>query len=346
MNECIIQYGWNEHWQARWGELPDEGLTPARVTGRWRGQWEVAYEGGLALAGITGRLRRDLPEDFFPEVGDFVGVRVESGTVLIAALLPRRATLQRHMAFSVSGRQVMAANVDVAFAAMALDRDYSPARLERYLVAIAEGGVKPVALLTKADLCPNVWGKVYGLMDQFPGVDVVPVSALTGEGLESVRTHLGQGRTAVVLGASGAGKSTLLNALFGEEILRTGGLRSDGVKGAHTTTNRQMVCLPDGTLFIDTPGMRELGVVGEGDGLTTAFADVEELAEGCRFRDCRHEREPGCAVQQAVAEGRLDPHRLKRYRSLQREMAREAEKAAYRLNHLSSSRRPDRARER
>lgn len=345
MNEFLARYGWNDHWQTLWQQGDYAGLIPGRITARWRGQWEAACPEGLTLATMTGRLRRELPEDLFPEVGDFVALRLEQGTALIAALLPRVNALQRHMAFSVSGRQVMAANVDVAFAAMALDRDYSPNRLERYLVAITEGGVKPVVLLTKADLCPNVWGKVYGLADQFPGIDVVAVSALTAEGLEDVRSHLYPGCTAVVLGASGAGKSTLLNRLFGEEVLRTGALRSGGVKGAHTTTNRQMVALPDGTLFIDTPGMRELGIVGDGEGLDVAFADVEELAAQCRFRDCRHEREPGCAVRRAVAEGTLDAHRLKRYRSLQREMAREAEKAEWRLNHLQQ-RRPDRARER
>ncbi len=340
----IETYGWNEHWQNLWEQSGYEGLQPARVTARWRGQWEVAHAGGVELAGLTGRFRRDQPEDAYPEVGDFVAVKLEQGSALIAGLLPRRTAMVRHMAFSVSGRQVIAANVDVAFAAMALDRDYNARRMERYLTAILEGGAQPVALLTKADLCDNLWAKVYQLTDLFPGLAVLTVSALQGQGLDDVRAKLAPGQTAVVVGSSGVGKSTLLNALFGSEIMATSGLRSDGFRGAHTTTNRQMAVLPGGALFIDTPGMRELGVVGDGGSLSDTFPDVEALTAQCRFRDCRHEREPGCAVRAAIARGELDAKRFKSYCSIQKEMEREAKKAAFRLNHIAK--RGDRARER
>jgi ribosome biogenesis GTPase len=345
MPSIMETYGWNEHWQQIWDDGSYEGLEPARVTARWRGQWEVACGEGLVLAQLTGKFRREQPDDAYPEVGDFVGVRAEQGSAAVAALLPRRSALVRHMAFSVSGRQVVAANVDVAFAAMALDRDYNLRRMERYVAAIAEGGILPVALLTKTDLCAGYWAKAYALRDAFPGMEALPVCALTGEGMEELRGRLSPGRTAVIVGSSGVGKSTLLNALYGSEVMRVGDLRSDGARGAHTTTNRQMTVLPGGALFIDTPGMRELGVVGEGEGLGEAFADIAELAAACRFRDCTHMKEPGCAVQKAIEDGALDPKRLKSWRSISAEMEREAKKAEYRYKYLRRSDRETKRRE-
>jgi ribosome biogenesis GTPase / thiamine phosphate phosphatase len=337
MTRIIDIYGWNEQWQKVWQEGSYTGLEPGRVIARWRGQWEVASGEGVSLAQLTGKFRKEQPEDAFPEVGDFVGVRNEQGSVLIAALLPRQNVLQRHMAFSVSGRQIIAANIDVAFAAMALDRDFNQRRMERYITAILEGGVKPVALLTKVDLCPTYWAKVYSLTDLFKDLTVLPVCAITGEGMDDVRSCLKPGQSTVIIGSSGVGKSTLLNGLFGSEVMRTGDLRSDGFRGAHTTTNRQMALLPNGALFIDTPGMRELGVVGEGDSLSDSFPDIAELSASCRFRDCGHENEPGCAVRQALAQGRLDPKRLKSWRSISKEMERESAKAEFRLNHLQKN---------
>jgi ribosome biogenesis GTPase len=334
MENTIETYGWNEHWQTQWQAGDYAGLSPARVTARRRGLWEVACGEGLLLAELTGKFRREQPEDAFPEVGDFVAVKREAGNALIAHLLPRQNLLQRHMAFTVSGRQALAANVDVAFAAMALDRDFNPRRMERYVAAVAEGGAKPVALLTKADLCPAFRAKVYAMADLIPGVAVLAVSAVTGEGLDEMRKLLPPGHTAVIIGSSGVGKSTLLNALYGSELMRTSGLRSDGFRGAHTTTHRQMAVLPGGAIIIDTPGMRELGVVGDGSGIDDAFADITALSASCRFRDCSHGREPGCAVLEAVAQGQLEQKRLKSYRSLTKEMERERAKAEFRLNHL------------
>jgi len=345
MSSVIETYGWNEYWHRIWNEGNYKGLTPGRVTARWRGQWEIACGGGIMLAQLAGRFRREQPEDAFPEVGDFVGVRMEGGSALIAALLPRKTALVRHEACSVSGRQIVAANVDTAFATMALDHDFNMRRMERYIAAILESGAKPVAILTKADLCPGYWAKAYGLKDQFPGLDVLPVCALTGEGTEELRMHLEPGLTAVVLGSSGVGKSTLINALLGTEAMRVGDLRSDGVRGAHTTTNRQMLELPNGALLIDTPGMRELGVVGEGEGLAEAFADIEALAAACRFRDCEHRTEPGCAVRKAVEDCALDPKRLKSWRSLASDMKREAQKVEYRIKYLQKSDRETKRRE-
>lgn len=339
MASVIETYGWNEHWEKVWESGEYAGLLPARVIARWRDRWEVACAEGILPSGLAGRFRRVQQEDAYPEVGDFVGVRVEQGSAMIAALLPRVTVLQRHMAFTVSGRQALAANVDLAFAAMALDHDFSIRRMERYLTAIAGSGVKPVALLTKTDLCPEYWAKAYNLKDSFPGLETFPVCAPTGEGLEEVRRMLAPGKTSVILGSSGVGKSTLLNALYGIDVMRTGGLRSDGMRGAHTTTNRQMLLLADGALFIDTPGMREFGVVGESEGIGEAFRDIDELAGGCRFRDCLHENEPGCAVRKAVNEGRLDPKRLKSYRSIEKEMEREAAKAEYRMKYLQKDER-------
>jgi len=247
-------------------------------------------------------------------------------------VLPRRTKFSR-MAATDHGQtveQVVAANVDVVFLVAGLDGDLNLRRLERYLALAWESGAEPVVVLTKADLCGDVEAAVLAVESVAIGVAVHAVSNLTGEGLDDLRRYFVGNRTVAALGSSGVGKSSLLNRLAGEELMATGDVRADG-RGRHTTTNRQLLLLPDGGLFLDTPGMRELRLWESEDGLAQAFDDVAEAAALCRFSDCSHEREPGCGVQAALANGTLDRERYASWRKLQAELRHLAVKQDARL---------------
>ncbi len=224
--------------------------------------------------------------------------------------------------------QILAANVDVALLVAGLDGDFNLRRLERYLAVAYAGGAQPVIVLNKADVATDLVGLRVAAEAVAPGVEVRTISALTGDGVTALETdHLSRGRTAVVLGSSGVGKSTLVNALLGSARQRTGAVREDDARGRHTTTRRELIRLPGGALLIDTPGIRSLGVAGAAEGLDPTFAEIAEIAAACRFRDCRHDGEPGCAVHAAIADGRLDPDRLASHRKLEREAAHVARSA-------------------
>jgi ribosome biogenesis GTPase len=238
----------------------------------------------------------------------------------VVGLLPRRTTLSRRAAGREADEQIVAANLDVAFVVAGLDRELSPRRIERCLALVWESGARPHVVLNKADLCADPEAKAHAIRAVAPGTGVELVSARTGFGIEAVRAHLAPGRTAVFLGSSGVGKSSLVNRLLGEERFRVAEVRPGDDRGRHTTTSRQIVEVPGGGLVMDTPGLREVGMWGDGEGLVDAFADVESLARGCRFRDCRHETEPGCAVREAMETGQLDPERLASHRRLCREV--------------------------
>jgi ribosome biogenesis GTPase len=244
----------------------------------------------------------------------------------VHAVLPRAsAIVRRAPSDHARPTQVLAANVDVAFLMTSLNRDFNLRRLERYLAVAWESGALPVVLLSKADLIDDPDGMRLAAEAVAPGTDVIAVSAVSGVGLEAVRQHLAPGRTVVFLGSSGVGKSSLVNALAGEGLLATAAIREDDARGRHTTTRRQLLRVGD-ALVIDTPGLRELALA-DTDGLAGAFDELDAVAATCRFSDCRHDGEPGCAVRAAIAEGRLAPERLDAYRKLQRE-ARRAELAA------------------
>ena len=216
--------------------------------------------------------------------------------------------------------QVLAANVDVAFLVTSLNAEFNLRRLERYVAVAWESGALPVVVLSKADLADDVEGRQVAAQASAPGVEVVVASAVTGLGLDDLRRHLAPGRTVVFLGSSGVGKSSLVNALAGAPLLETAAIREDDARGRHTTTRRQLIQLSDG-LVIDTPGLRELALL-DGDGLADAFGEIEAIALGCRFRDCRHQSEPGCAIRGALAAGSLDADRLGAFRKLEREARR------------------------
>ena len=337
----LSSLGWLTHRDA---ELP-AGCRPGRVARVDRGRLTVLTADGeerahpaAALLGGTG-----------PAVGDWVALRGE----LAVAVLPRRSAFTRVVAGRTSAEQVVAANLDVVLVVDALTAAPRLRRVARYLAVAWGSGATPVVVLTKADLCDDVPAALLAVAEDAVGVDVLPVSSVTGEGLDAVRALLGPGRTAAMVGPSGVGKSSLANALAGTPVAATREVRDADGRGRHTTTARELHLLPGGGLLVDTPGMRELGVVDDA-GIDTAYADVTELAAACRFRDCTHRTEPGCAVAAAIDDGRLDPARYTAWRKLQAEAhrqalrsdarARAAEHARVRALHRSYRAQPHRSR--
>jgi ribosome biogenesis GTPase / thiamine phosphate phosphatase len=312
----LERLGWNDD-VARQFEEHAPGLVPGRVTVQHRGSWLVATEESDDLVGITGRLRHSAAPGELPVVGDWVGLREG----LIDAVLPRSSKFSRKMPFTEVSEQVLVANVDVAFLVMGLDeRDFNLRRLERYLTTAWEGGATPVIVLNKVDLAVELEHQIGEVETVAFGVPVHAVSAETGDGIEDLRRHLAGRATVVLLGSSGVGKSTIINRLLGEERFRTNEVRSDG-RGRHTTTHRELVPVPGGGVIIDTPGLRELQLWETDGGLDQTFVDVAELISRCRFSDCQHKTEPGCAVKAALADGSLPAERWESYLKLQRELA-------------------------
>jgi ribosome biogenesis GTPase len=322
---ALEELGWDADWASALGHLEDDNLIPARVAAQHRGAYLVWSAEAELRARAAGRLfyEHEVGEPI-PAVGDWVGLRETT----ITSILPRRSAFLRKRAGFGSDEQVLAANVDTAFLLAGLDDDFSLRRLERYITTAWDSGAAPVIVLTKADLCADVGEALLSVESVAIGVPVVPLSNVTGEGLEALPLYLSPGRTVVLLGSSGVGKSTLLNRLAGTELMRTAEIATDGT-GRHTTTHRELVRLPDGALVIDTPGLRELQF-WEGD-VGAAFEDIEALAAECRFRDCAHAREPGCAVLAAVDEGRLELGRLRSWRKFQRELESIAARTDHRL---------------
>ena len=302
----------------------------ARVVAEHRDRHLVALGDVVRPAVLAGRLRRLAERDaeLRPAVGDWVEVVAPSaggdGPLVVSGVRPRRSAIRRKSAGDATVAQVVAANVDVAFVLTAVPGDVSARRLERYLTLVWESGATPAVVLTKADLADDLAGALAEARLAAPGADVVALSAATGEGVAQLDRWLAPGITAVLLGSSGVGKSTLANRLAGAERLRTGAVRGDG-RGRHTTTHRELIALPGGASLVDTPGLREVQLWAEAGedaaGLAAAFADVAALAAGCRFANCAHDAEPGCAVRAAVADGRLDEGRLDAWRALRRELA-------------------------
>jgi ribosome biogenesis GTPase len=304
---------------------------PGRVARPDKGSCLVLTAAGPVRAEVSGALRHAAADPTaLPTVGDWVAVRLGAGTHLVEGVLPRRSAFVRHGAANAATAQVLAANVDVVFVTVALSAAPNLRRLERFLALAWESGAQPVVLLTKADLCPTLPSTVADVTAAAPGAPVHAVSSLTGAGLDDVRAYLTPGKTVVLLGVSGVGKSTLANRLLGADHLLTTDIRDDG-KGRHTTTHRELLPLPGGAVLIDTPGLRGLQLWDSEEGLDRAFAEVEALFGGCRFGDCAHETEPGCAVLAALADGTLEPRRWESYRKLQRELRHVAAKADVRL---------------
>jgi ribosome biogenesis GTPase len=295
----------------------------ARVVSQQRGLWRITGDFAESWAEASGTLRAasEAGGDW-PAVGDWVAAEVVAGgRPLIQTVLPRRSKFTRKVAGRRVEEQVIAANVDTAFVVMALDGDFNPRRLERFLAQCWESGARSVIVLNKTDDCDDVAARVAEVESIAAGVPIFAVSARTGDGLEALNSLLVPGQAIVLLGSSGVGKSTLLNHFLQRDAQAVRAVRESDSRGRHTTTSRELFALPGGALLIDTPGLRELQLWSAGEGVEQAFSDIEELAARCRYGDCGHTTEPDCAVQAAIAEGRLDPARLENQRKLQREQA-------------------------
>lgn len=318
----IHSYGWSDALRHDFAPFAAQGLIPGRILVQQRGQYGLVTDLGDLTGQISGKLARDAEPGGYPAVGDWVAVaaRPAEHAATIHAVLPRRTAFVRRAADSIATEQVVAANVDVALLVASMNADLNPRRLERYLASAWQSGAKPVVVLTKADMAEDAEGDIADAESVAFGAPVLVVSAVTGQGMEALAALLKPGETAVLVGSSGVGKSSLVNALAGAELMDTGGIREDDARGRHTTTHRELIRLPSGALILDTPGMRELGLLDADEGLSTTFEDVEQIAGSCRFSDCHHGNEPGCAVRAALESGELDPGRWKSFVKLQKEL--------------------------
>lgn len=308
----INKFGWNSRFQSEFARVCDTGLQPGRVALADRERFLVWIDSGEAEATISGRLRYQA--DAWPVVGDWVAL--EQGC-RIARILARQTAFSRKQPGAVTQEQLVAANIDVLFVVCGLDGDFNPRRIERYLLLAWESGAKPVVVLNKADVCEDVAGAASLVAEIASGAPVLTVSARDGWGLPALEAHLQPRLTAAFAGSSGAGKSTLVNRLLGREQQPVQEVRTSNSRGRHTTVRRELFLAPGGWLLIDTPGLRELQLWANSDSVDAAFSDIATLAASCRFRNCRHQGEPGCAVAAAG----IDEARLANYTKMQRELA-------------------------
>lgn len=323
----LAALGWTPRLADAFAPHAAEGLLPARVALEHTHIYRVFTESGEWLARVSGRLRhRATARVDFPAVGDWVAIEppAEGADARIRAVLPRSSRFSRRAAGDPTEEQIVAANIDTVFLVSGLDGDFNPRRIERYLVVAWDSGATPVIVLNKVDLVENIDAVVEVVQGIANGVDVHAVSCRRPETLDVLRRYLGHGQTGALLGSSGVGKSSIVNQLIGHEMLRTREVRASDSRGRHVSTARQLVMLPGQGVLIDTPGMRELQLWDTGDAVGGTFADIEERAAACRFRDCLHRTEPGCAVRAAVEAGEIPALRLESFHKLLNEQAYQA----------------------
>lgn len=319
----LEDWGWDERWEAAFKAVPGRGLIPARVVSEHRGAYGLAAADGDRVARLPGALRHKAADKAaLPAVGDWVAAEALPGerSALVRAVLPRRTKLSRKAAGETQLEQVIGANLDVVFVTTALNQDFNARRLERFLAVCRESGAEPVLLLNKLDACPDPAPFLAEAGSVAGGARIVCASAKTGAGLDALDPWLKAGRTIGFVGSSGVGKSTLVNRLIGEEVLETRETRSHDDKGKHTTTRRELFRLKGGAILLDTPGMREMQFWEAERGLAQSFEEIDALAASCRFKDCGHRSEPGCAVKAGVESGAVTAERLEAWRKLKNEL--------------------------
>ena len=316
----LSELGWCNFFEQQYQNLAISGLKPARVAEENRGLYRILSPAGEFWAGVRGALRQSTTtHEALPAVGDWVLVQHHPPHATIHSLFQRRTKFARKVAGNRTEQQIVAANIDTLFLVTSLNRDFNLRRLERYLALAWESGALPVVILNKIDLCDDADEYLESTKSVAGTAQIILCSALTGSGRSELRERIRIGGTTALLGSSGVGKSSLINAIVGDQLQLTATVRPDDDRGRHTTTSRQLILVPGGGILIDTPGMRELQLWDASHGLDAVFSDIERLARGCKFRDCRHASEPGCAVREAIAADRLDEDRLESYHKLGRE---------------------------
>ena len=320
----LKKFGWNDFFEACFTEFNKEGFIPARVSVEHRNYYELYSGIGDLTAEKSGKLFYNAEDSsLLPAVGDWVVIKPleNEDKAFIHAVLPRKSKFSRKKAGETTEEQIVAANVDTVFIMSSLNQELNFRRIERYLALAWENDVLPVVLLSKADICEDIYGKLAEAQTVFTGTDVHVISSIKGAGLDELHRYFEGNKTAAVIGSSGVGKSTLINSMLHMEKMDVTDIGLYKDKGKHTTTHRELVIVPGGGLIIDTPGMREIQLWEGGEGLSELFDDIEKLALECRFTDCKHETEPGCAIQNALSTGALDSGRLKSYKKLLNEVS-------------------------
>jgi ribosome biogenesis GTPase len=326
-----MEIGWNQFFNQHFEQFRNQGFAPARIAREYKHIYMIYSERGELTAQVSGKFRHDATSrSDFPTVGDWVAVkaRSEQGKAIIHALLPRKSSFSRKAVLSggmpdTGGKteeQILAANVDTVFLVSGLDGNFNLRRIERYVAIAWDSGASPVIVLNKIDVCSDVEERIAEVESVAFGVPIHPVSATEKVGLDAFHQYLSNGKTVAFLGSSGVGKSTIINSLLGAERLKVGAVRESDSRGRHITTYREMILFPNGGIVIDTPGMREIQMWADEEGLKKTFGDIEELATRCHFKDCKHGSEPGCAVKQALEEGTLDAKRFQSYLKLKKEL--------------------------
>lgn len=316
--------GWSNFFAHSFLPYKQQGFSVARVAIAYKNTYILYSEHGELTAEVTGKFRHQaIQAEDFPAVGDWVIIQVQASEAraTIHKVLPRKSKFSRKTVGSKTTEQIVAANVDTVFLVSGLDADFNPRRIERYLILAWESGANPVIILNKADLCNSLAECLAEIETVALGVPIIVLSATNCQGLDALKPYLQQSQTVALLGSSGVGKSTITNQLTGVSVQAVQPVRKGDSRGKHTTTKRELIILPTGGLIIDTPGMKEIQIWAGEEGLQETFADIETLAQECRFRNCQHNHEPGCAVQQALAEEKLDYSRFLNYQKLQKELS-------------------------
>lgn len=329
----LKQYGWNEFYEKKYIEIGYNNEPVGRITAVYNDIYEVITKEGEINAKLKGKAYKVLKENCTkPAVGDWVILQTAENNRFIVDILPRKSKLSRKTAGNEFSEQVIAANIDTIFIVTSLNNDFNLRRLERYITTAWDSGATPVIVLSKADLCDNVEDKIKEVNDIAPGINIYSISAVNEQGIKNLTSYIKEGHTIALIGSSGVGKSTLVNTLAKEELLKVSDIREGDGRGKHTTTYRQLVLLREGGMIIDTPGMRELALLDSRNGIMYTFSDIIELSKLCKFNDCRHKSEPGCAVKKAISEGIITEERLESFNKLSKEIEFNDRKQAKKVN--------------